>query len=118
MVTTILFVVLLVFAILGITEFFYILNMMFYYPKTRTTSYAFIVLKNQHALKQLEFLWQKNKWQGDAFAIGIIAITDNLQENELSECMEFIIDKNIILCKASEFSKSGLLQGELSNGDY
>ncbi|MBR5473345.1 MAG: hypothetical protein IKU82_05090, partial [Clostridia bacterium] len=115
---TILFVFLLVFAVLGITEFIYILSMMFYYPKTRTTSYAFIVLKNQYALKQLEFLWQKIKWQGDAFSVGIIAITDNIQQNELNKCFEFIVDKNIMLCTSSEIFKSGLLQGELSNGDY
>lgn len=99
-----------VFCIAGICEFFYLIRLLFYFPKTRTKCYSFIVLKENFALKQLNFIWQKIKWQGEDFADGIIALTDNIKADELLNCKKFVTNKNIILCTSDSLSNCTYLQ--------
>ena len=99
-----------VFCIAGICEFFYLIRLLFYFPKTRTKCYSLIVLKENFALKQLNFIWQKIKWQGEDFADGIVALTDNLKADELLICKKFVINKNIILCTLDSLSNYTCLQ--------
>lgn len=94
-----------IFSIIGICEFIYILRLMVCFPSIRMQNYSFIILKKGFAIKQLVFLWQKIKWQGDEFALGIIAITDELDVNELFECERFINDKNILLCSSENLNE-------------
>ncbi len=94
-----------IFAISGICEFIYILRLMICFPGTRIQNYSFVVLQKGFAIKELVFLWQKIKWQGDEFASGIVAITDNLDCVELSECEKFIDDKNILLCTSENINE-------------
>ena len=86
-----------IFTIAGICEFVYLIRLIFYFPHVKTNSYSLVVLKRDYAVRQLNFLWQKLKWQGEDFASGIIAITDNLDNNEIMNCNKFIVNKKIIL---------------------
>ncbi len=113
MVKTFLLIFLIVFAVCGICEFVYILRMLFYFPGMRVKNYALIVLKSGYAVNQLNYIWQKNRWQGDSFAVGIIALTDNLETKEILSCNKFIKNKNIVLCDASSLSMCENIQGEL-----
>ena len=72
--------------------------MIFYFPNTRTKNYCLVVLKRDFALKQLNYYYQKMKWNGDMFAHSIIAVVDEIDASELMDCSEFIIDKNCIFC--------------------
>lgn len=99
-----------IFCIAGICEFFYLIRLLFYFPKTRTKCYSFVVLKEQFAVKQLNFIWQKIKWQGEDFADGIIALTDNIKLEELTTCQNFVANKNIILCNSDSLSDNAYLQ--------
>lgn len=99
------------FSVMGICEFIYILRMFFYYPNTRSNDYLIIVLKSGYALKQLNYVWQKLRWHGDSFATGIIAVTDDIKENELLDCNIFIKSKNIILCTKSTVFTCEQLKG-------
>lgn len=102
MINLVLISFLLLFVVLGICDLIYIIRLLFYFPKTLTPSYSFIVLKKGFAFGQLNFIWQKIKWYGDEFAVGIIAITDQLDENELLKCKRFVADKNILLLSINE----------------
>lgn len=116
MIKSFLLIFLLIFAISGVCEFIYLLKMLFYFPNVRTNNYAFIVLKKGCAVKQLNYIWQKIKWQGNAFAVGIIAVTDNLENAEITKCDMFSEGKNIILCSMSTLPQSKQLQGDSLNG--
>ena len=97
MVNLVLISLLLIFSVLGICDLIYTIRLLFYNPKIRTESYPFLVLRKGYAIKQLNFIWQKIKWYGDEFSIGIIAVTDQLDYNELVECKCFADNKNILL---------------------
>lgn len=94
-----------VFFIVGISEFVFLIRLIFYHPNAKTECYAVVVLKKDFALKQLNYIWQKMRWHGDNFAVGIIAITDNLDYNEISDCDTFIKDKNIFLSNSNSIAK-------------
>lgn len=105
----VLLTVFLLFAVTGICEFVYILKMMFYFPKTRVRHYSLVILKNGSAVKQLNYIWQKIKWHGDSFALGIIAVTDDIDETEYFECKKFVEEKNIILSDMASIVLPGRL---------
>ena len=88
------------FTVAGICEFVYILRMVFFHPNIRVKHYSLVVLKSGYAIKQLNYIWQKIKWHGDSFALGIIAIIDDIDQNEFSACENFIKEKNILLCNS------------------
>lgn len=111
-VKSILLISLLIFAVMGICELIYIIKMFFYYPGIRVNNYTLVVLKSNYAIKQLTFLWQKIRWQGDGYALGIIAITDNIKTKEILICNKFIADKNIILCNSHSLAECKFLQGD------
>ena len=97
MVKSILLTFLLFFAIFGICELIYFIKMLIVYPGFRVNNYVLIKLKKTYSIKQLNYIWQKMKWYGDAYALGIIALTDLLDDDEIYECSQFIINKNIKL---------------------
>lgn len=99
-----------IFTIAGICEFVYLIRLIFYFPHVKTNSYSLVVLKRDYAVRQLNFLWQKLKWQGEDFASGIIAITDNLENNEIMNCNKFIVNKKIILSSIDSLTKDTYLQ--------
>lgn len=96
-VKALLLIFLLLFTVLGLCDVIFTVKLFFYYPGIRTSNYTIIYLNNKYALKQLNFVWQKIKWYGDEYACGIIAITNSLNEQVISQCRKFVIDKNITL---------------------
>lgn len=110
-VESLLLFVLLLFSVCGICEVVYIFSLLFSHPKIRTENYSFFVLRSGYAIKQLNYIWQKIKWDGDKFAVGIIAICDDIDDDELLECKNFSKNKNIILCTTRSFSKLICIKG-------
>lgn len=96
---------LMIFAIIGICELIYIVRLLICHPNIRMQNYSLIVLDKNQAIKQLLYLWQKIRWQGDEFAIGIVAITDNLDYDEICECEKFTHNKNITLCMSKNIDE-------------
>lgn len=113
MIKSLLLILLIVFAVGGICEFVYILKMLFYFPNIRMNNYVLLVLQSGYALKQLNYIWQKIKWYGDEFAVGIVAVTDDIDVKELLTCKNFAKDKNIVLCKSELISSCTNINGSL-----
>ncbi len=111
-VKTILFALVLIFAVIGICEIIYIIKMIISYPGIRVKNFSIIILKSKYSIKQLNYIWQKIKWYGDSYALGVIAITDALDNNEVSMCFEFASGKNITLCRTDSICECKFLQGE------
>lgn len=112
MVKTLLLILLLIFAVSGLCEFIYFVKMLFYFPGKRVKTYTFVRLESGYALRQLEFLWQKIRWNGDSFSNGIIAMSENLETKEVMCCTEYIKGKNIILCSRKQLSEYINFAGE------
>ena len=115
MVKTILLLLLLIFAVAGICELVFFIKMLFYFPGKKFKTYTLVQLEQGYAVRQLVYLWQKILWNGEGYSNGILAITDNLQEKELLNCIRYIKSKNIILCKKQELLRYLDLQGDLFN---
>ena len=98
MIKSFLIICFLIFTVIGICEFIYLLRKLLFYPGIHTCNYSIIILKRCFAVNQLKFFWQKYKWQGNEFAKEIIARTDDIHNDELEACKQYIIGKNIILC--------------------
>ncbi|MBQ8741687.1 MAG: hypothetical protein IJY79_09100 [Clostridia bacterium] len=111
MVKSFLLIFLIIFAVAGICEFIYILRMLFYFPSTFVQNYSLVILKKGYAVKQLNYIWQKIRWHGEEFSLGIIAITDCIETKEFLDCNNFIKGKNITLCTSSSLSECQQLQG-------
>lgn len=86
-----------VFCVAGICDFLHFFKMKVLKPQATSKNYTVIVLEGDCALNQLVFLWQKIIWYGTEFSFGIIAITDNLTNNQLDRCKKFSVNKNIVL---------------------
>ena len=78
---------------------------MFFYPGVNTYNYSIIKLETNFAVKQLNFFWQKYKWYGNEFAKEMIALTDNINNDEIEACKQYIIGKNIILCTSDSINE-------------
>lgn len=113
MVKTLLLLLLLIFVVAGICEFIYIVKLLLHFPGKRFKTYTFITLESGFAVRQLDFVWQKIRWQGEGYSNGIIAVSDGLDINETLSCANYIKNKNIILCTKQDISKHLDLQGEL-----
>lgn len=113
MVKSILLTILVFFAVWGICELIYRCKILVYHPDEKFKTYIFVLLKSRCALEQLRYLWEKIRWCGDEFTNGIIAITDEINEEELKSCEEFNCDKNIILCSSEDLT----ILYEKINGD-
>lgn len=115
MVETILFILLLIFAVLGLCEFICGIRIAFFYPGRFFKSYTIVFLSDGHAIEELRYLWEKIRCHGDDFSQGILAITDTLGNKEIISCKDFAADKKIIVCSSLQISEN--LQ-QLSEGNF
>lgn len=117
MVKAILFIVSILLIVIGLCDFFYLIRSLFFYPGCMCNNYIVVMLKNKYALRQLNYIWQKIRWHGNAYANGIIAITDFLDFNEIFDCLKYIKGKNIVLCDFDSLSQCECLQGDFLDGN-
>lgn len=102
MVKSILFMLLVVFAVLGLCEFICGLRIAFFYPGRYFKSYTVISLSSGHAAQELRYLWEKIRCHGDDFSQGILALSDTIDNKEIMLCRDFAADKKIIISSSSE----------------
>ena len=86
-------------ALLGLTEMFHAVKLIFISPDESAQSYSVIVLTAGCAAEQLRYAYEQRLWLGSAYADDIIAVVSNLDNDEISECTSFAEDRGIILCK-------------------
>lgn len=86
-------------AISGLCELIYTIRLFFLTPHVKTKGYIVVYLRQNFALEQLRYIFEKQKWNGEGYAACIVAITDELSEAEGTLCKEFSKNKSIFLSK-------------------
>ena len=102
MIKAILLTIIVIFAALGICEFFYTITSAFLHSGVKTSNYCIILLKCGHSADQLRYFAHKFRWYGDEYCKRIIAVKDNIDEKEIADCERYCYGTNIYLCDFSE----------------
>lgn len=98
-----LFFVILIFAILGLSEFLHILMLLFISQKRKMYTQLYIELHEDTALKQIAFVGEQLLWLGSKYAENIVAVGDGLTKETLFECQRLSEKYGIeILCERKE----------------
>ena len=99
----ILFFVILILAILGLSEFLHILKLLFISQKRKMYTRLYIELHEDTALKQLAFAGEQLLWLGSKYAEKVVAVGDGLTEETLFECKRLSEKYGIeILCERKD----------------
>lgn len=102
MIKIILLIITIALAALGLTEFVYGMRICALAPKCLNTA-TVLVLKEKEAISELEFAIFRSKWFGNRYSSFVIAITDDLSEETLSECRKLTENTDIILVPIKYF---------------
>ena len=113
MVKSILLILVVFFTVLGICEIINFIKLLFYYPGIKTKKYTIAILHNNYAIKELMLYWQTLKWYGEIYSNTISAIVDDLDNNEILDCYEFVKGKNIELRTIDSLSEYRFTQGDM-----
>lgn len=108
----IIYALIIVFAILGISDFIFFLKLSFWSPKKSNCDYILITLDKYDYKLQIYSALQKKNWYGDAYCNSIIAVTKNLNENEIEELKKSYRSNDIIFCNDLKTFDSILPYGE------
>ncbi len=106
MIKSILLMLLIVFAVMGLCEFICGLRIAFFYPGRRFKSYSILYLSEGLAVQELRYIWEKYRCHGEEYSHGILAISDGLDDKEIISCYDFAADKKIIICSSLEIKKN------------
>lgn len=104
MIKTVLLIFLLIFSILGLTDFIYGLKMRITKPDVSATTYTVMFLTKGNAVEQMEYALCNLRWTGDEFCQCLIACNDELDDYETEECKKIAKFYNVVFCKSCSFS--------------
>ena len=90
-------VVVLLFAIFGLSEFLHILKLKIIFPKKNLNSHVVVNLQNGIAEKQLFFVCEQMRWYGKNYADFIIPIVSNLDEESYINCKQIAEKYGVII---------------------
>ena len=83
---TVAFLIILIFAVFGFSEFLHIVKMAILFPRKKNASRIVVQLQNDIAEKQMLYVCEQYKWYGKSYADSIILNTQNLDEENLQKC--------------------------------
>ena len=90
-----LFLIMLIFAVFGFSEFLHILKLRIIFPKRKMYSHLVINLQNDIAERQLLFACEQYKWYRSDFADFILLSCENLDEETYIRCSEIAKKYNV-----------------------
>lgn len=88
------------FAVSGICEMLHDIRLAFISLGRNKGTYSLVWLKPGRAVKQLRFVSEQMRWHGERYAGYIIALTCEIDADELSDCAKAAENEPIILCPA------------------
>ncbi len=83
---TVAFLVLLIFAVFGFSEFIHLVKMRLLFPKKKYGSRLVIDLKKDIAEKQVLYLCEQYNWYGESFANTVKTNAEDLDLETLEKC--------------------------------
>ena len=81
-----LFVIVLVFSVLGLCEFLHLLKCVLIFPKRQMKSTLVVMLKEETAIRQIIFAGEQYRWLGTKLAERVIVVAENISYDTLAEC--------------------------------
>ncbi|MBR4073569.1 MAG: hypothetical protein IKK24_06470 [Clostridia bacterium] len=96
-----------IFAIIGLCEFIHTVKLMFLASRKKCKTVSVVWLKSNSAVEQISFVSEQLCWLGGDFAEYVIAVTDEIDKDELDNCRSFAEGRSIIFC--AESALTGLL---------
>ena len=94
-----------IFAILGLCELIHGIRLILFSSAKKNNVYSVVFLSPERAVGQIGFLSEQLCWLGSDFADYAIALTDLLDESELSDALSAAEGKNITFCKTEELTQ-------------
>ncbi|MBP3706341.1 MAG: hypothetical protein J6J13_03715 [Clostridia bacterium] len=91
-----LIVILILLSISGICDIVHTIRMWIFAPKRPYNNICVIFLRENQANSQLRFIREQYRWYGNDFAEHIIAVTDDLSEEENNQCKNQFDNSEII----------------------
>ena len=91
----IIFLIILVFAVFGFSEFLHLLKLRLIFPRRRLCAHFVINLQNDTAEKQLLYVCEQYKWHGKSFADFIVPFCDNLDDDTFERTREIAQEHGI-----------------------
>lgn len=89
-------------AVFGLSELLHTVRLAFIFKKKEVKLLSVVFLKPESAVAQLCFAAEQRKWHGGDFAEYVVAVTDDITDEELIECKEIARKDGILLCQKSE----------------
>lgn len=78
--------VVLLLAVLGLSELMHGINLRITAPRRRAVTYSVVFLTDEDAEQQLSFAVEQQRWLGRAYSDYIIAVNNGLNENSDKAC--------------------------------
>lgn len=104
MIESVLLVIGVLLAVSGLCEFIHTVRLLFILPKKCNKGINLLWLKKGKAISQLKFAYEQIRWYGNTYADHIIAVTSDLDQEELEECKKYTENSDIILCPSDVLS--------------
>jgi len=89
-------------AVFGLSELLHTIRLAFIFKEKKSKLLSIVFLKPGSAMSQLCFAAEQHNWLGGDFADYVLAVTDNISDDELSECKELAQKRGLVLCRKAE----------------
>ena len=89
-------------AVFGLGELLHTIRLAFICRKKEVKLLSVVFLRSGSAVAQLYFAAEQRNWLGGDFAEYVVAVIDDIDDDELAECREVASQKGFVLCKKSE----------------
>lgn len=104
MVKYVLISIFIVIALLGLSEFLHIIKMRFSAPLEKAFTCCVLFLTDDMPERQIAFAAEQRMWLGKTYADKIIAVENDISEENLDRCRIYAKENDVILCGFDELS--------------
>lgn len=105
MLETILIILALIPAMLGLAELLHILKNFLLSPKKRPKKYLLVFLEKDFAIAQFSDALEQQAWFGKRYCDKVFAVFSTLSESELEACHRLANQNKAVLCSVTELSE-------------
>ena len=98
----ILFAIVIILAMLGLSEFLHGLILFLTAPKKSGVTYSVLLLDGEKPEEQISFAAEQRAWMGKSYADQIIALDMGLSEEKKARCEDAAKRRRVIFCDVDE----------------
>ena len=110
MLETLLFIVVFVLSVIGLSDLIHWIWISIIKPKSRFKKTLLCYLSGEFACLQLKIAYEELLWHGKSYADDLIAIDYNIEESVFSHCSQYAKEHNIRLISKDELYKTNIME--------